>query len=85
MAIDAISATKLAVYILCSLPSAYCLFKHGKTGFFGWLYVSIFCVLRVVTGAMALQGNQTGESYLVLNSIGLSPLMLAISGVLHEV
>ncbi|KAM0347729.1 hypothetical protein ACHAPU_004744 [Fusarium lateritium] len=80
---DSIAAAKLAIYIILVQPATYCLFKHGKTGFFGWLYVQIFCVLRIATGGIGLHGASSTGS-LIVNSIGLSPLMLAASGILHE-
>lgn len=81
---DSISAAKLAVYIVLIQPALYCLWKHGKTGFLGWFYVQLFCVLRIATGGLGLHGSSTGISGVVLSSIGLSPLLLAIAGVLHE-
>ncbi|KAH8126201.1 hypothetical protein FP744_10003444 [Trichoderma asperellum] len=84
MITDGLSAAKLAIYLILLQPALYCLWKHGKTGFLGWLYVQIFCVLRIATGGIGLHGNQTGEAAVILNSIGLSPLLLSISGILHE-
>ncbi|RFU80054.1 hypothetical protein TARUN_2172 [Trichoderma arundinaceum] len=84
MTTDALSAAKLAIYLVLVQPALYCLWKHGKTGFLGWLFVQLFCVLRIATGGIGLHGNQKGEAAVILNSIGLSPLLLAISGVLHE-
>ncbi|KAF4984091.1 hypothetical protein FZEAL_630 [Fusarium zealandicum] len=81
---DSISAAKLAIYIIFAQPALYCLFKHGKPGFVGWFYVQLFCVLRIATGGMGLHGSKTSAVSLVLNSVGLSPLLLAASGVLHE-
>ncbi|KAF5662187.1 hypothetical protein FHETE_8077 [Fusarium heterosporum] len=80
---DSIAAAKLAIYIILVQPAIYCLFKHGKTGFFGWLYVQIFCVLRIATGGIGLHGA-TSTGSVIVNSIGLSPLLLAASGILHE-
>jgi prolipoprotein diacylglyceryltransferase len=80
---DSISAAKLAIYIILVQPALYCLFKHGKTGFIGWLYVQIFCVLRIATGGIGLHGSSSTGA-IVVNSIGLSPLLLAASGILHE-
>jgi hypothetical protein len=84
MTTDGLSAAKLAIYLILVQPALFCLWKHGRTGFLGWLYVQIFCVLRIATGAIGLHGNQTGEAAVILNSVGLSPLLLAISGILHE-
>ncbi|KAL7783656.1 hypothetical protein V8C37DRAFT_414660 [Trichoderma ceciliae] len=84
MTTDTLSAAKLAIYLILVQPALFCLWKHGKTGFLGWLYVQLFCVLRIATGGIGLHGDQTGEAAVILNSIGLSPLLLAISGILHE-
>lgn len=84
MTTDALSAAKLAIYLVLLQPALYCLWKHGRTGFLGWLYVQLLCVLRIVTGGIGLHGNQTGETAVILSSIGLSPLLLAVSGILHE-
>ncbi|SCO78036.1 uncharacterized protein FRV6_02249 [Fusarium oxysporum] len=81
---DSISAAKLAIYIILLQPALYCLFKHGKTGFIGWLYVQIFCVLRIVTSSIGLHETNSSTGSIILNSIGLSPLLLAASGILHE-
>lgn len=84
MPVDAISAARLGVFIVFLPLASYCLFKHGKFGFLGWLFVTIFCVLRVITGGMGLHGDRTGTAFVILNSIGLSPLLLAAAGVSHE-
>ncbi|KAF4460307.1 hypothetical protein FALBO_12917 [Fusarium albosuccineum] len=81
---DSVAAAKLAVYIVLAQPALYCLFKHGKTGFLGWFYVQLFCVLRIVTGGIGLHNSSISTGSIILNSIGLSPLLLAASGILHE-
>ena len=83
MAVDALSVAKLAIYIVLVQPSIYVHFKHGKTGFLGWLYLNTFCVLRIVTDAMTIHPN-TSEATLILASIGLAPLLFACVGILHE-
>ncbi|KAL7928225.1 hypothetical protein V8C35DRAFT_333375, partial [Trichoderma chlorosporum] len=84
MTTDGLSAAKLAIYLVLVQPALFCLWKHGKTGFLGWLFVQVFCVLRIATGGIGLHGSQKGEAAVILNSIGLSPLLLAIAGILHE-
>ncbi|KAL7940978.1 hypothetical protein V8C42DRAFT_361525 [Trichoderma barbatum] len=84
MTTDGLSAAKLAIYLILLQPALFCLWKHGKTGFLGWLFVQLFCVLRIATGGIGLHVDQKGEAAVILNSIGLSPLLLAISGILHE-
>ena len=81
---DSESAVKLVIYIILIQPSFYCIWKHGKTGFLGWFYVNVFCALRIVTGGMGIHGDKTSTTSVILSSVGLSPLLLAIAGVLHE-
>jgi hypothetical protein len=84
MAVDSVSAAKLAIYLLFAPFALFCFVKHRKAAALGWWYVNVFCILRIVTGAIGLKGNRDGETYLILNSIGISPLLLAVSGILHE-
>ncbi|KAL7816099.1 hypothetical protein V8C44DRAFT_309509 [Trichoderma aethiopicum] len=84
MTTDGLSAAKLALYLILVQPALFCLWKHGRTGFLGWFFVQIFCILRIATGGIGLHGNTKGEAALILSSIGLSPLLLGISGILYE-
>jgi len=74
---------QLAIYIILSLPVLYILIRHSWPGILGWGYLFAFCTLRGVGGALAL-GKGITESAAIISNIGLSPLLLAISGVLHE-
>ncbi|KAL6874436.1 hypothetical protein HDV57DRAFT_523885 [Trichoderma longibrachiatum] len=84
MTTDGLSAAKLALYLILIQPALFCLWKHGRTGFLGWFFVQIFSILRIATGGIGLHGNAKGEAALILSSIGLSPLLLGISGILYE-
>lgn len=77
----ATSTAELAIYAVLSIPTIYILIKHGRTGLLGWLYLFAFCTLRIVGGAMDLSGNTAAG---IISSVGLSPLLLATSGILHE-
>lgn len=78
-----ISVAQLAIYTLFALPITYLLIRHVKHGFLGWLYLLIFCVLRVTGSAMFLH-DPTSSGAVVIVNIGLSPLLLATLGILHE-
>lgn len=83
----AIEDAQLAVFATVLLPSLYILYKHGKRGFLGWLYVHLFCVIRVVGSAMLIYFESKGEineTALIVSSLGLSPLLLSSVGLLHE-
>lgn len=79
---SALSTAELAIFAILCLPVLYVLFKHGWVGFMGWLYLFIFCTLRIISGAMDLSGSKSAS---VISNIGLSPMILAIAGILHEV
>lgn len=75
----------LIIYITLSLPTIYIAIKHGvRHGVIvGWFFLFIFCTLRVVASAIELNNAQSPSAPLIA-SIGLSPLLAAACGVLHE-
>ncbi|GLB08848.1 hypothetical protein AtubIFM57258_004757 [Aspergillus tubingensis] len=80
-------AANLAVYALLSLPTIYCLVVHGKHGLVGWAYVLAMCGLRIAGSAMSLNAihhDKVNTTAAILNGIGLSPLLMAAMGLLHE-
>ncbi|KAJ4159490.1 uncharacterized protein LMH87_008390 [Akanthomyces muscarius] len=85
MALDSLSIAKLVIYMILAPGATYCLWKHGRRGFLAWFYVQVFCVLRIASGGISLHTSDNQLTSTVVNSIGLSPLMLACAGILHEV
>jgi hypothetical protein len=78
-----LDTAQLVVYSTLSIPIFYITSRHGLPGLLAWLYLLVFCSLRIVGGALALGGNNSQSAALISN-IGISPLLLAISGILHE-
>ncbi|KAF7552223.1 hypothetical protein G7Z17_g4480 [Cylindrodendrum hubeiense] len=76
-----VSTAELAIYAILILPTLYILIKHGPPGYLGWFYVIIFFSLRIIGGAMSLNGSSSAS---IVANIGLSPLLLAAAGILHE-
>lgn len=78
----------LAFYAILLLPALYCAIKHGKVGLVGWFYVNAMCGLRLVGNGLAYHAlSTTGEpnkTASIITGIGLSPLVLAALGILHE-
>ncbi|UNI22778.1 hypothetical protein JDV02_008634 [Purpureocillium takamizusanense] len=74
---------QLALYAPLALPTLYLLYSHGRHGLLAWLYLLAFCILRVTGAAMGLNDPHNAGSQ-IISSIGLSPLLLSIDGVLHE-
>lgn len=84
---DQIDLAVLIVYISFSIPVLYILFRHGIRYSLGWFYLLSFCMLKVVGSALAYHASNSGTSSsgsTIISSIGLSPLLLAASGILHE-
>ncbi len=78
MTTDSLLTAELAIYATLSPPVLYLLIRHSPAGLLGWFYLFAFCTLRIVGGA--LSSSSAG----IISSIGLSPLLLAASGILHE-
>ena len=87
-AAEGLELAQLAFYAIASLPAVYCFIIHGKHGAIGWLYVFAMCSLRLVGNGMAYHAlSMTGKpstSASIISGIGLSPLLLAALGILHE-
>lgn len=77
----ALSTAELIIYATLSIPTLYILVKHGRAGLLGWLFLFAFCSLRIIGSAIDLSGNTSAG---IISSVGLSPLLLAASGILHE-
>jgi hypothetical protein len=78
----------LIIDLILLQPVTYILWKHGKRGILGWLYLQMLCMLRIVANAIVLhdiaKGSTGDTAALILNSVGLSPLLLSATGILHE-
>jgi hypothetical protein len=82
-----LDTAQLAIYILLSIPIIYVLYRHGRTGLLGWIYFFAFASLRIIGGALAMNADKSGTPSVtatITSNIGLSPLILGISGILHE-
>lgn len=80
--VDALSAATCAIYAALFLPACYLLVKHRRDGLIGWLFLSVFCTLRIIGGGLAINSSSSAAS--IISSMGLSVLLLATSGILHE-
>ncbi|KAF4630269.1 hypothetical protein G7Y89_g7871 [Cudoniella acicularis] len=84
---SALDKVQLAIYLTLSFPTIYILIRHGRPGILGWFYILAFCSLRIVGGALSISADNSGTpstTAATISSIGLSPLLIGISGILHE-
>lgn len=82
-----VSIAQIVIYAILVVPAHFCLFRHGRQGILGWLSVVIFCVIRLVGEVLTLNDDNKGTSStgaLIVENVGLSPLILAAAGILHE-
>ncbi|RHZ53566.1 uncharacterized protein CDV56_103643 [Aspergillus thermomutatus] len=79
---NSLSAATCAIYAVLAIPVLYLLVRHGRYGLLGWLYLFFFCTLRIIGGALAVKDTSAAAS--IISSVGLSPLLLATAGILHE-
>lgn len=83
-----IAIAQLAFFLAAFLPAQYVLFKHGLHGLLGWLFITLFCVIRIVGTAIIIhdesKNNPISEAGLIISSVAIAPMIIAISGIAHE-
>lgn len=81
-----LAIAELVLYLILSPIVPYLIFKHRLVGFLGWFYLSFFVGVRLAAAAIQIAERNKPPSIAgaVVNAIGLTPLILATAGVLHE-
>ncbi|OGM44992.1 integral membrane protein [Aspergillus bombycis] len=73
----------LAVYLFLAPVALYIYWSHRWIGWLPWTNLLTFCVVRIVGGAIGVN-DSTSIAANIISGIGISPLLLAIDGLLHE-
>ena len=84
---EQLAVAEVAIYAILVIPSMYTLFKHGWQGLNGWLFLVAFCALRIIGCALQISDDKKGSvstTPAIISGVGLSPLVLAFIGILHE-
>lgn len=77
----------IVAYCILILPTIFVWRKHGRQGFLGWNFVYGFCAIRITGAALSIVSiNKPGlkTTAAIVNSMAISPLLLAALGVLAE-
>lgn len=88
---EGIAYAELVVYIPIFLLTAIIIFRHGFQKQLGWIYLTIFCVVRIAGAIFEIkrEHNPTNKTDIewaeILQSVGLSPLLMASLGLLKRV
>ncbi|KAL2832682.1 hypothetical protein BJY01DRAFT_253790 [Aspergillus pseudoustus] len=86
-----VAIAELVVYILTALATLFVVLRHGFHKQLGWIYLYIFCVIRVVGAVLQILSHNDPsntndlEWATILQSVGLSPLLLASLGLLKRI
>ena len=78
-----VAIAQLATYIILLPLIAYLLYAHGKRGLLGYLYLFVFCSMQLISAGLQI-ANPTSTTAAILSSVGLSPLLLGLAGIVHE-
>lgn len=85
-----IAIAELVVYIPIALLTLLVIFRHGFHKQLGWIYLSIFSGIRIAGAIMEIlsikspDNENDREWAIILQSVGLSPLLLATLGLLKR-
>jgi hypothetical protein len=88
---ESIAIAEICVYIPIFFLTIVVIFRHGFHRQLGWIYLAIFCIIRLAGAAFKIleakhPTDKTDVEWAsILQSIGLSPLLLASLGILKRV
>jgi hypothetical protein len=86
---EGLSIAELVVYVPSLLLALLVAKRHGFSRDLGWIYLAVFALVRATGSALELASISNGSSSLgtiavILSSIGLSPLLLSMCGLLKR-
>lgn len=80
-----LAIAELAIFLPLLAVVIFIAVRHGRRGLDGWGFLAAFCVLRLTSSGLQVgQQDSTSNTGSIVNSIGISALLLALSGVIHE-
>ena len=78
---------ELIFFIIATVPTVYCLFKHGWKAVLGWGNLLAFYLLRIASAGINIHeenGGTVTTAESTVSRVGVSPLLRATLGILHE-
>ena len=84
-----VSIFELCIYFPSIVVSAIVCSRHGFGRNSGWIFILILCLVRIIGACCQLATYQSGssgllEAVIILDSIGISPMLLATLGLLSR-
>jgi hypothetical protein len=86
---DGLAVWRLIFYTVALIGSIAVSWRHGFGKNSGWIYLAIFCIIKIVNGSAQLATLSTSNSSAAVTAavtgfLGLSPLLLATLGLLSR-
>ena len=87
---EVIAYAEICVYIPTFILTIIVVFRHGFQKQLGWIYLAIFCIVRVSGAGFKIESTHhptsktDAEWSAILQSVGLSPLLMASLGLLKR-
>ena len=87
---EGLSVANLVFYIPCLFIAGWVSFRHGFNRQSGWIFILLLALIRIIGSICQIvsessPGESIDEAWIILSSVGLSPLMLAMLGLLARV
>ncbi|PVH77620.1 hypothetical protein DL98DRAFT_573643 [Cadophora sp. DSE1049] len=87
---EAIAYAEICVYVPVFILTLIVVFRHGFKKQLGWIYLAIFCVIRIAGAGFKIDESKSPDKTNtewsgILQSVGLSPLLMASLGLLKRV
>ena len=84
-----VSVVELVIYAPSLVVAAILCSRHGFGRSSGWIYTLILCLIRIIGACCQLasyhdQSSGLLKTTIILDSVGLSPLLLATLGLLSR-
>ena len=84
-----ISILELFIYFPATVAAVFVCIRHGFGRSSGWIFTLILCLVRIIGACCQLatyknQSQGLEEATLILDFVGLSPLLLATVGLLSR-
>lgn len=84
-----ISILELVVYFPSLLLAVFLCVKHGFGRSSGWVFILFLCLIRIIGACCQLATYSNAsvglfEAVVILDSVGVSPLLLATVGVISR-
>lgn len=83
---ESLDIAELVIYLPLLFLTLFVVFRHGHQRQVGWIYLTLFCLIRIIGAALGVAAEKKPinasdlEWSAILGSVGISPLLLASLG-----